>query len=60
MAKGEEIVEIDDRSTPQAVLDRLNLLPDAHLVLRGRRPIPIDEPLIDGESIRIIKVASGG
>ncbi len=60
MAKNEEVVEVSDTSTPQDVLDALRLLPDAHIVIRGRMPIPIDEPLIDGETINIIKVASGG
>lgn len=60
MAKNEEVVDLSDNSTPQDVLDKLRLLPDAHIVIRGRTPIPIDEQLIDGETINIIKVASGG
>jgi sulfur carrier protein ThiS len=60
MAKGDDVIELSDSSTPAAVLDLLRLLPDAHIVLRGRVPIPIDEPLVDGDSIKIIKVASGG
>ncbi len=60
MAKSDEVIELGDNSTPQNVLDMLRLLPDAHIVLRGRMPIPVDEKLIDGESIKIIKVASGG
>jgi sulfur carrier protein ThiS len=60
LAKRDDVIELGEGSTPKAVLDVLGLLPDAHIVLRDRVPIPIDEPLNDGETIKIIKVASGG
>ena len=38
----------------------LDIAPDAHLLARGETPIPIDEPLRDGETILVIRVVSGG
>ena len=32
----------------------------ACLVLRGAHPVPIDEPLADGEELEVVYVASGG
>ena len=32
----------------------------ACLVLRGARPVPIDEPLKDGDVLEVVYVASGG
>lgn len=53
-------VEMPDGASPMDVLASLTLLPDAHIVLRGGVPIPIDERLSDGDSLRLIRVASGG
>lgn len=58
--KDEQSMEVPEGSSSLDVLDRLSLLPDAYIVLRGRTPVPVDEVLNDGESIRLIKVASGG
>jgi sulfur carrier protein len=60
MGSGGKAMDVVEGSTPQDVLRELKLLPDAHIVIRGREPIPIDEQLSDGQSIRIVKVASGG
>ena len=38
----------------------LGLAPDAHILARGDTPIPIDEPLRDGETVRVMRVVSGG
>jgi sulfur carrier protein ThiS len=53
-------VEVADGAMCLAVLEKLNLSPDAHIVTREGDPIPIDEKLKDGEKIEIIKVVSGG
>jgi sulfur carrier protein ThiS len=55
-----EEIEVPDGASPLDLLARLCLLPDAHLVLREGIPIPIDERLNDGDSLKIVKVASGG
>jgi len=59
-ARRSEIVDLPDRSTGFDLLRRLNLAPDAHLVVRGGTPIPLDEQLLDEERLRIISVVSGG
>lgn len=56
----ERDMDLADGSTPEDVLKALSLHPDAHLIVRGNSPIPLDEALKDGDSIRVIKVASGG
>lgn len=56
----ERHVEIADGSTPEDILKVLSLHPDAHLIVRDNAPIPLDEELRDGDSIKVIKVASGG
>jgi len=53
-------IELPDGSSGFVLLDQLGLLPDAHILLRGKRPVPLDEPLHEGDLIKIIKVASGG
>jgi sulfur carrier protein ThiS len=58
--KAQEVVEVAEGSTSLDVLEQLHLLPDAHLILKDGTPIPIDTPLTTGETIRIVKVASGG
>ena len=47
-------------STAGDLLDFLELLPDAYIVVRNNRPIPITQVLEGGDRIHIIKVASGG
>ena len=38
----------------------LGLAPDVHVLVRGDTPLPEDEPLRDGEKVRVIGVVSGG
>jgi len=38
----------------------LNLRPDEVIVLKGKKPIPIDEYIRDEEEITLIRVSSGG
>lgn len=38
----------------------LGIRPELVLVFRGERPIPGDEPLAEGDRIRILRVVSGG
>ncbi len=51
---------LEPGATGGDLLSALRLPPDAHLLVRGDVPIPIDEPLRDGERIRVIGVVSGG
>ena len=38
----------------------LDIRPELVLVFRDDRPLPADEPLRDGDRIRILRVVSGG
>lgn len=38
----------------------LGIRPELVLVFRGDRPLPADEPLREGDAIRILRVVSGG
>ena len=38
----------------------LGLAADVHIIVRGSTPLPEDEPLRDGETVRVIGVVSGG
>ena len=49
-----------EASSPMGALGVLCLRPDSYLILRNNVPIPIDEPLADGDVIRAVRVASGG
>ena len=59
-ARREEQVELGPSSTGLDLLRALRLAPDAHVLVRKDVPIPADEPLADGEWIRIVAVVSGG
>lgn len=53
-------MDIEEGSSPLDVLRQMALAPDAYLILRGRTPIPADEALTEGDSIKLVRVASGG
>jgi sulfur carrier protein ThiS len=53
-------VKVNEGSKISDVLDAMNLYADAHIVLRGRSPVPITETVHPGETFKVIKVASGG
>ena len=60
LGKEERAVDIEEGSSPLDVIRQLALAPDAFLVLRESEPIPVDEVLTEGDSIKILRVASGG
>jgi sulfur carrier protein ThiS len=53
-------VDLPEGATGYDLMTRLQLAPDAHILVRGDVPIPIDEALHDGERVRVISVVSGG
>jgi sulfur carrier protein ThiS len=53
-------VEMEQGTTCQDLLEKLELAYDAHIVTRSNEPISIDEELIENDNIGIIKVVSGG
>ncbi len=53
-------VDVAEGASPLDIIREMKLPPDAYIVLRGTTPIPVDEVLSEGDTIRLIKVASGG
>jgi len=60
MNRKQNVLQLPEGSTVEQLLDSLGLYPDAHIVVRGKVPIPIDSPVIENDLLRILKVASGG
>ncbi|MGI0149833.1 MAG: hypothetical protein ACREDF_09925 [Thermoplasmata archaeon] len=56
----EEQVELGPTPTGLDLLRALRLAPDAHILVRRDVPIAADEPLMEGERIRVIAIVSGG
>ena len=56
------IKEVDLKSGSKVydVLKKINLRPDALIVLKGNAPIPVDEILDEEQELNILQVASGG
>lgn len=59
-ARRTETLDLPSEATALDLLRQLHLAPDAHLVIRGDAPIPIDTRLVDGEELRILSAISGG
>ncbi len=47
-------LRLPEGSTVGTMLDSLGLYPDAHIVVRGKTPVPVDSPLVDGDQLRIV------
>jgi sulfur carrier protein ThiS len=54
------VVELPQGSKVSDVLERMKLYADAHIVLRGKTPVPLNAELVDGERLKVLRVASGG
>ena len=54
-----KILEMEKGATGEDLLEKLNLSPDSVLIIVDGKPVPYKSS-IDGKSIRIIRVASGG
>lgn len=55
-----ETVELEDGADGLRLMNALKLNPDAHLLLRKDKPIPLDAKLRDGDEIAVVSVISGG
>lgn len=53
-------VEIKSGSKIFDLIKKIHLKPDALIVLKDSKPIPIDEILSEGQKLTILQVASGG
>ncbi len=59
-ARRQQTCELPNGATGFDLLKILHFAPDAHLLVRDEIPLPLDEPLKDGERVRVIAVVSGG
>lgn len=55
-----ESLDLEPGATGFDLLRRLTLAPDAHLLVRGDAPLPLDEPLREGDCLTVVSVVSGG
>jgi sulfur carrier protein ThiS len=53
-------VSLSDGSTVEDLLRLGKLHPDAYIITRSSRPVPLTSKLLDGDRLKFIKVASGG
>ena len=53
-------VDIKSGSKINDLIKKIHLKPDAILVLKDNKPIPIDHIIDEGHKLTILKVASGG
>ena len=54
------VVLLPEGSRVADVLVRMKLLADAHIVIRGKTPVPLNAEVMDGERLKVLRVASGG
>ena len=53
-------IQIENGSTAEDILKKINLKPDTTIVIYNNKPIPIDEEIKEGQEITILQVSSGG
>lgn len=58
--KKKKEIEITGDTTPYDILKHFDQNPDNVLIVRNNAPIPMDEKLNSGDTIRLIQVTSGG
>ena len=58
--KEETSMTLPNGSDGFKLLEELSLNPDEVILLRDDAPIPLDDPLHDGDALRILVVVSGG
>jgi len=57
---GGKVVSLSHGTTVLELLRKLDLYPDANIVLLKGVPTPITEILQEDDSVRIVRIASGG
>ena len=53
-------LSLEEGATAEALIRKLGLYPDQWIPLRNDTPIPLDEPLGDGDVVKLVAVVSGG
>jgi len=56
----DETLELPEGATAMDIFRATDLRPDSWILVRDNRVIPDDEPLRDGDSIKLLSVISGG
>lgn len=59
-AEKERVLELAAGARADDAPRALGIRPELVLVFRDQRPLPADEPLLEGDKIRILRVVSGG
>ena len=54
------VVKVLEGSKVSDVLEQMKLFADAHIVIKGKMPVPLNAEVMDGERLKVLKVASGG
>ena len=54
------VVNLPAGSKISDVLEKMKLFADAHIVIRGKTPVPLNAEVEDGEKLKVLRVASGG
>jgi sulfur carrier protein ThiS len=58
--KKAKVLELKKGARAEDAIRAIGLYPDAWIPVRGDDPIPVDEPLKEGERLKLIAVVSGG
>jgi len=58
--RAERVELASSTATVEDVLRAKGLRPDGVVVVRGKTPIPITDPVADGEELELLEVVSGG
>jgi len=55
-----KVLELQKGASVEDAIRALGLFPDAWIAVRDERPLPLDEPLEDGDELKLVSVVSGG
>lgn len=58
--KEKRVVDLADGSSAEELIRVLGLYPDGWIPIKDDHPIPMDEPLTDGDELKLVAVVSGG
>ncbi|MGQ9588061.1 MAG: MoaD/ThiS family protein [Thermoplasmata archaeon] len=53
-------IELQEGASVERAIRSLGLLPDSWIAVRGDEPLALDEPLRDGDELKLVSVVSGG
>ncbi len=58
--KETKALDLPERATVEDAVRVLGLLPDGWIAVRANTPVPSDETLREGDSLKLFSVVSGG